>query len=109
MAASAVAKPPTGNRKTFRRTQISSLERVTSLIIVVLLVVIGAAIWFKGKRYNPDRFALNTAALKTTAVDVEGKSGTVRGADVSPGETKAAGMTPASGEGEAATEPAEGT
>ena len=108
MAAPAVAKPPTGNRKTFRRTKVSSLERVVSLIIVVLLVVIGVAIWFKGKHYNPDRFALNTDALKSTAAAVEGKSGTVRGADVSPGETRAAAMTPAIGEGEATAEPAEG-
>ena len=104
MAAPVAAKPPTGNRKTFRRTSVSSLERIVSLIIVVLLVVIGGAIWFKGKRYNPDRFALNVNSLKATAAVVEGKSGTVRGADVSPGETRAATMTPANGEGE----PAEG-
>jgi hypothetical protein len=108
MAAPVVAKPPTGNRKTFQRTKVSSLERVASLIIAVLLVVIGVAIWFKGKHYNPDRFALNIAALKATAVEVKGKSGTVRGADVSSGETPAAAITSA-GEGEAAAEPAEGT
>src|ERR1039458_1111789 len=90
MAAPAAAKPPTGNRKTFRRTRVSTVERVVSLITVVLLVVIGVAIWFKGKHYNPDRFALNPDALKSTAAAVEGKSGTARGADVSPGETKAA-------------------
>jgi len=90
MAAPAAANPPTGNRKTFRRTKVSLLERVASLIIVVLLVVIGTAIWLKGKHYNPDRFALNADALKATSSAVEGKSGTVRGVDVSPGETKAA-------------------
>jgi hypothetical protein len=104
MAAPAAAKPPTGNRKTFRRTRVSTVERVVSLITVVLLVVIGVAIWFKGKHYNPDRFALNPDALKSTAAAVEGKSGTARGADVSPGETKAAGKTQTDGEGE----PAEG-
>jgi hypothetical protein len=108
MAAPAAAKPPTGNRKTFRRTKVSSLERVASLIIVVLIVVIGVAIWFKGKHYNPDRFALNINALKATAAAVEGKSGTARGADISPGETKAVAKTQAVGEGEAAGEPAEG-
>jgi hypothetical protein len=107
MAATATAKPPTGNRKTFRRTNVSSLERVLSLIIAVLFVIIGIAIWFKGRHYNPDRFALNINALKSTAVAVEGKSGTVRGADVSPGETKTAVKTQA--DGEAAVEPAEGT
>ena len=108
MAAPAAAKPPTGNRKTFRRTRVSTVERVVSLITVVLLVVIGVAIWFKGKHYNPDRFALNPDALKSTAAAVEGKSGTARGADVSPGETKTAVKTQAVGEGEATVEPAEG-
>jgi hypothetical protein len=104
MAAPAAAKPPTGNRKTFRRTRVSTVERVVSLITVVLLVIIGVAIWFKGKHYNPDRFALNPDSLKSTAAAVEGKSGTARGADVSPGETKAAVKTQTDGEGE----PAEG-
>jgi hypothetical protein len=108
MVAPAAAKPPTGTRKTFRRTKVSPVERVVSLITVVLLVVIGVAIWFKGKHYNPDRFALNPDALKSTAAAVEGKSGTARGADVSPGETKAAVKTQAGGEGETAAEPAEG-
>jgi hypothetical protein len=108
MAAPAAAKPPTGNRKTFRRTKVLPVERVTSLAIVVLLIVIGIAIWFKGRHYNPDRFALNTDALKSTAAAVEGKSGTAHGADVRPGETKAADKTQATGEGEAAVEPAEG-
>jgi hypothetical protein len=108
MAAPAATKPPTGNRKTFRRTRVSTVERVVSLITVVLLVVIGVAIWFKGKHYNPDRFALNPDALKSTAAAVEGKSGTARGADVSPGETKTAVKTQAVGEGEATVEPAEG-
>jgi hypothetical protein len=109
MAAPAAAKPPTGNRKTFRRTKVSSAEHVISLFLVVLLTAIGAAIWFKGKHYNPDRFALNIAALKSTAAAVEGKSGTVRGADVSSGETKSATKSQAGGEGEGAAEPAEGT
>jgi hypothetical protein len=108
MAAPAAAKPPTGNRKTFRRTKVSSAERVASLFILVLLVVIGVAIWLKGKHYDPDRFTLNIDALKSTAVAVEEKSGTAQGADVSPGETKAASKTQAIGEGEAAVEPAEG-
>lgn len=108
MADPAAVKSPTGNRKTFRRTKVSPLERGVSLITVVLLVVFGVTIWFKGKHYNPDRFALNPDALKSTAAAVEGKSGTARGADVSPGETKAAAKTQADGEGEASVEPAEG-
>ncbi len=107
MVAPAVAKPLTGNRKTFRRTKVPAVERVASLIIVVFLVAVGVAIWFKGKHYNPDRFVLNTDALKSTAATVEGKTGTVRGADVSPGETKPAAKIEARGESEAAGEPAE--
>jgi hypothetical protein len=102
MAAPAAAKPPTGNRKTFRRTKVSSLERVVSLITVVLLVVTGVAIWFKGKHYNPDRFVLNINALKSTAAEVKGKSGTAGGTDAGPGETQASLKTiSAAGEGEA--------
>src|ERR1035437_10490142 len=108
MAAPAAAKPPTGNRKTFRRTKVSPVERVVSLVTVVLLVVIGGAIWFKGKHYNPDLFALNPDALKSTAAAVEGKSGTARGTDVSPGETKTAVQPQAQSGGEATVEPAEG-
>ena len=108
MAAPAATQPRTGNRKAFRRTKISSLERGISLFLIVLLAAIGVAIWWKGKHYNPDRFVLNTAALKSTAAAVEGKAGTVRGADVAPGESGTAAQIQASGESDAAAEPAEG-
>jgi hypothetical protein len=108
MAAPAATQSRTGNRKTFRRTKVSSLERGISLFLVMLLATIGIAIWVKGKHYNPDRFVLNTAALKSTATVVEGKSGTVRGADVASGETGTGVQTQAAGENDAGAEPAEG-
>jgi hypothetical protein len=90
MAAPTAAQPPTGNRKTFRRTKVSAAERGVSLFLAALLVAIGIAIWWKGKHYDPDRFVLNTAALKSTARAVEGKAGTVRSADVASGKTGSA-------------------
>jgi len=108
MAAPAATQSRTGNRKTFRRAKVSLLERGISLFLVVWLAVIGGAIWLKGKHYNPDRFALNPAALKSTAATVEGKTGTVRAADVAPGETGAAAKIQTAGQSEATGEPAEG-
>ena len=107
MAAPA-APPPTGNRKTFRRTKVSTTERAVSLATVVLLGVIGGVIWWKGRHFDPNRFALRTDALKSTAAEVKGKSGTVGGTDAGPGETRASLKTvPAAAAGEA--EPGEGS
>jgi len=89
MAAPVSAPPPTGNRKTFRRTRVSTVERGASLIVVLLLGVIGGVIWWKGRHFDPNRFALRTDALKSTATEVKGKSGTVGAADAGPGETRA--------------------
>ena len=105
MVAPAAAKPPTGNRKAFRRTTVSSVERGMSLIIVALLAVIGGAIWLNGKHYNPDRFALNPDALKATAAAIEGKPGVVGGMGAGSGETTAAG-TGEAGYGEGTALPA---
>jgi len=107
MVAPVAAKPPTGNRKTFRRTKVSPVERVASLITVVLLGVIGVAIWYQGKHYNPDRFALRTDALKSTTAAVEGKSGTVGGMVAGTGDTPAPLKSQTAGEGESGA--AEGT
>jgi hypothetical protein len=106
MAATA-APPPTGNRKTFRRTKVSAVERMASLVIVVLIAVIGAVIWWKGRHFDPNRFALRTDALKSTVQEVKGKSGTVSATDAGPGETRTSIKTQPAEEGEAG--PAEGT
>jgi hypothetical protein len=89
MAAPVSAPPPTGNRKAFRRTKVSAVERGASLTMVLLLGVIGGVIWWKGRHFDPNRFALRTDALKSTAAEVKGKSGTVGTADAGPGETRA--------------------
>jgi hypothetical protein len=106
MAAPAVP-PPTGNRKTFRRTKVSATERTASLVTVGLLVVIGTAIWWKGRHFDPNRFALRLDALKSTTAEVKGKSGTVGGAGAGEIPTAAASAPAASVTG--AGEPAEGS
>ena len=89
------------------RTTVPPLEKTISVLLVCLLAGIGAAIWFKGKHYDPNRFALNLDALKSTAAEVKGKSDTVGGTDAGPGETRASLKTvPAASDGE--TEPGEG-
>jgi len=58
-------RPPTG-RKAFRRSQVPLAERVTSLVIVGLLGIVGAAIWIQGRIFNPDLYSLSEAALEST-------------------------------------------
>ena len=90
----------------FRRTRVSARERIAGVVIVVLLGIIGAAIFVKGRHFDPGRFMLRASALQSTAAEVKGKSGTVGGADVDSGMSRTAAQTPAAGEGEG--EPAEG-
>ncbi|HTY88433.1 MAG TPA: DUF6599 family protein [Candidatus Acidoferrum sp.] len=106
MAASAADRPPTGNRKTFRRTKVSVGERTASVAIVVLLGAIGVAIFIKGRHYDPGRFMLRTSALQSTVAEVKGKAGTAAGADVESGGSRPSGARPTAGEDEG--EPAEG-
>ena len=103
MAASAAAPTPPGNRKTFRRTKVSAVERTAGVLIVLLLGVIGVAIVIKGHHYDPNRFVLSTSALQSTVAEVKGKSGTAGGTDVASGMSRAAAPAPAAGasEGEA--------
>jgi hypothetical protein len=86
---------------------VPATERVISVAIIVLLGAIGAGIWIKGRHFNPDRYALRTDALKSTAAEVEGKAGTVRAVDAG---LEGAGITRAAvGHETAATaKPAEG-
>lgn len=79
MAASSETKPIAGNRKEFVRTKVSQAERVSSVVIITLLGVIAVALWWKGKNFDPGRYALRTEALKSTAEEVEGKAGTLWG------------------------------
>lgn len=66
-----------GGRKVFVRTRVPNAERVASVIILLLVAVIGWAIYHKGKRFDPNRYAVRTDALKSTIAAVAGKAGTV--------------------------------
>ena len=109
MAAPVTAQLPTGNRKTFRRTRVSTVERVAGLATVLLFIAIGAVIWWKGRHFDPNRFVPRTEALKSTAAEVKGKSGTVGVTGAGPGETRLSLKTTAAGTGAGEAEYAEGT
>ncbi len=80
MAAPIPAKPAAGGRKNFHRTRVPVAERATSVILLVLLVAIGLAIYRKGQHFDPNLYAVRTDALKSTATAVEGKNGTASSA-----------------------------
>ncbi len=67
-----------GNRRDFVRTQVPSVERLSSAAILVLLAGIGVAIAIKGRHYNPDLYDVRPDSLKSTATAVEGKSQTLK-------------------------------
>ena len=79
MATTAENKTPPQNRSQFVRTEIPRTERIAAVLCLALLAAIGVAIFIKGKHFDPNRFALRTDALKSTAENVEGKSSTLRG------------------------------
>jgi hypothetical protein len=75
-------------RKKIIRKQVSRLERVISVALVVGLCGIGAAIAIKGRHYDPHRFALDPTALAATGAatqPMESAAAPVAG----PGETNA--------------------
>lgn len=74
----AESKTPARNRKTFVRTQVPLVERAASVMVVVLLIAIGLAIWIKGKHFDPGVYSLRTEALKSTVSNPEGKAATLR-------------------------------
>lgn len=83
------------NRNQFVRPAIPRVEQIASAVILILIVSIGAAIWIKGKNFDPNRYSLRPDALKSTANVVEGKSATLRmgrsdsGTEGTPSETAA--------------------
>ena len=90
-----------GGRKQFVRTRVPLAEIISGAVILLLLVVIGFAVYHKGKVFDPSRYNIRTEALKTTAAAVEGKSGTVPAeAKLNPPETSmvTAGKSPGSEE-----------
>ena len=84
-------KPGSGNRRQFVRTKVPPAERAVSVVIVLLLAVIGVAIAFKGKHFDPNLFSVRPDSLTATAAAVEGKAGTA----VAMPEAKPAIETPA--------------
>ncbi len=50
--------------------------------ILILLLGIGIFIVFKGRHYDPHRFALDPSALESTRTEVEGKAATLRADDM---------------------------
>jgi len=65
-----------GNRREFVRSRVPLAERITSIVIVILLVAVGIAIAIKGRHFNPDIFAVRADSLQSTTAAVEGKAGT---------------------------------
>ena len=103
MANFAENKTPPRNRSQFVRTDIPRVERIASLVCVLLLAAIGVTIFIKGRHYDPARYALRVDALKSTAENIEGKTGTIRGeAAQARGVVKTVTLT----ESESAAEPA---
>ena len=110
-----------GGRKQFVRTRVPMAESVSSAIILLLIVAIGAAVYHYGKIYDPNLYAVRTDSLKSTVAPVVGKSGTAPSAPATaapapvPAETTTAtdAASPADGgigeggaEGSAAPKPA---
>jgi hypothetical protein len=85
-----------GIRREFVRTRVSLAERISSIVIIVLLAGMGIAIAIKGKHFNPDIFAVRTDSLKSTATAVEGKAGTAPSSPETTAENPASAEVPKS-------------
>ena len=85
-----------GGRKEFVRTRVPKVESLASAVILLLIVIIGLAIYRKGQRFDPHLYAVRTESLQTTKNAVEGKAGTVpTGTAVAPAEpAKTTATTP---------------
>jgi hypothetical protein len=76
--------PPPKNRRQFVRTKITLVERVASVVCLVLLAAIGGYVLWKGKHFDPALYSVRTESLQTTTNEVKGEDGTARTADVRP-------------------------
>ena len=101
-------------KKPFKRTNVSVGERAVSILIVALLAAIGAAVWIKGRNFDPGLYSLRTEALKSTeapaagAPRITGSAGTQQ-KPASPAEAGAMQDGAPSMTTEAAPEPPEGS
>ncbi len=87
-----------GGRKQFVRTRVPAAETIASVIIFLLLLAIGFAIYHKGKVFDPNLYAVRADSLKSTAAPVVGKGGTapsVPAPGTSATEAPAPGAEPA--------------
>ena len=50
-----------GGRKQFVRTRVPIAESISGAVILVLLVVIGFAIYYEGKHFDPNLYAVRRA------------------------------------------------
>ena len=103
-----VTTPPK-NRRQFVRTRVTLVERVASVVCLVLLAAIGGYVLWKGKHFDPALYSVRTESLQTTTNEVKGEDGTVRAADARPELEAAVAPKPeamvASGGAEAAPAP----
>jgi len=90
-----------GGRKQFVRTRVPAAESFASAIILLLIVAIAAAIFHKGKNYDPNLYAVRTDSLKSTIAPVTGK-----GVTAPSGQSAAAQSTRTEAQTPALTEPA---
>jgi len=76
-------------RSAFKRTKVSTLERVISVSIVGLLAAIGIAVWIAGRNFDPGLYSLRTEALKSTEAQVRPpeKSAVAAKAEAPPAES----------------------
>jgi len=85
-----------GNRREFARTRVPLAERISSIVIVILMAAIGIAIGIKGRHFNPDIFAVRADSLQSTTAAVEGKAGTAPSVSGNSAENPASAEAPKS-------------
>jgi hypothetical protein len=99
-------KSAKANRREFVRTNISWAECIASMVILILLVIIGLAIAYKGKHFDPSLYNVSADSLKSTAAAVVGKNVTAPStAETQPAATSSVSESPSDG-GAPAAEPA---
>ena len=70
--------PRVANKRDFYRTYISLTEKAIGGFILLVLAGIGAAIFLKGRSYDPTKYTGSVEALESTRQAVEGKAATLR-------------------------------
>lgn len=63
---SVVSSAPRRKRSAHLRTAVPLWERVTSIVVLCGLAGIATAIWYEGHHFDPNLYAVNASALKST-------------------------------------------